>query len=91
MDSVKYAQVIENYLPDEMKLTALHSAAKAIEIYRKNDYDTSVYIKVKFDKKYGPHWTCVVGSDYHTFCSFINERYIKFILGGRKITLFQNN
>lgn len=44
----------------------------------------------KFDKKYGPTWHCVVGSDFKAHVSHESKHFIFFYIGKTAICLFKS-
>lgn len=43
----------------------------------------------KFDKKYGPTWHCIVGSDFKAFVSHESKHFIFFYIGKSAILLYK--
>ena len=51
-------------------------------VYRGEDQtEISKTIKTKFEKKYGPTWHCIVGSEFRAFTSFESKTYMYIPIG----------
>jgi len=75
----------------EMKSDAFSFAKEALDSSEtKEEKDVSAHIKRKFDKKYGPTWHCIVGSDFKAHVSHESKHFIFFYIGKTAICLFKS-
>jgi dynein light chain LC8-type len=72
----------------EMKSEALSVAAQAMEAHQM-EKDVSKHIKAFFDKKYGPTWHCIVGSDFRAYVTHESKHFIFFYVGKSAICLYK--
>lgn len=74
----------------DMKRDAILFAKEALDSAEiKEEKDVSAFIKRKFDKKYGPTWHCIVGSDFKAFVSHESKHFIFFYIGKSAILLYK--
>ncbi|XP_006892477.1 PREDICTED: dynein light chain 1, cytoplasmic-like [Elephantulus edwardii] len=74
---------------EEMQRDALQCACEAQETYSL-EKDIAAHIKKEFDRKYGPIWHCVVGSNFGSFVTHKARHFIYFYLGQTAILLFKS-
>jgi len=84
----KTAEMIYVDMSSSMQRDAVEFATQALKKYKGNK-DIAKDIKLAFDKKYKPYWTCIVGRDVGSFLNYDNKRYIRFYLGQVKIVIFK--
>eukprot|EP00636_Phaeomonas_parva_P005411 CAMPEP_0118884510 /NCGR_PEP_ID=MMETSP1163-20130328/23322_1 /TAXON_ID=124430 /ORGANISM="Phaeomonas parva, Strain CCMP2877" /LENGTH=90 /DNA_ID=CAMNT_0006822305 /DNA_START=125 /DNA_END=397 /DNA_ORIENTATION=- len=70
----------------DMKSDAISIAQQAIEA-KSEEAAISKLIKEAFDKKYGPTWHCIVGSDFRAFVTHESKHFIFFYIGNGKIAV----
>ena len=78
----KLKAVVKNAdMSDEMQQDALDCANRALEKFI-IEKDIAAFIKKEFDKKYNPHWHCVVGRNFSGYCSNQEiKHFIYFYMG----------
>ncbi|KAF6780430.1 hypothetical protein AHF37_00094 [Paragonimus kellicotti] len=59
------ATIIKAEMSDETQEDAVHTAAEALDRFQEVT-EIPEFIKKEFDKKYGPSWHCIAGTN---FCS----------------------
>lgn len=71
-----------------MKNDAIASAKEALESGH-DEKDISATVKRFFDKKYGPTWHCIVGSDFKAFVTHESKHFLFFYEGKMAICLYK--
>ena len=72
-----------------MQSEAQEIGKKAIQRYPSSETDIADYIKVEFDKKYGPDWHCIVGQKYGSSIAPQDGSFIYFSHGKFSVLLFK--
>tara|TARA_B110000971_G_C19852311_1_gene427715 strand:- start:550 stop:786 length:237 start_codon:yes stop_codon:yes gene_type:complete len=67
---------------------ALTCAAAAIEAHV-TEKDQSRHIKAFFDKKFGPTWHVIVGSDFKAFVTHEAKTFFFFYIGKTAICIYK--
>jgi len=85
------ARVVDSTMDEEMKEHAIKVCKLALMDKRKTtDFHKARYIKKDFDKRYGTHWNCSLGTDSHTCCNYDKKKnYIWLQIGLTSITIFK--
>ena len=73
----------------EMQQTAVDHGILAIIKHSNNKYEMAKYVKTEFDRKYGPHWCCIVGSEFRAFFSYQDNCYTVFKIKDFKFILYK--
>jgi dynein light chain LC8-type len=73
----------------EMQQYAIDSAILSIIKHSSNKYEMAKYIKTEFDKKYGQHWCCIVGSEFRAFFTYQDNCYTVFKIKDFKFILYK--
>ena len=63
-------------------------AMEALEQHTE-EKNISAHIKAFFDKKYGPTWHCVVGTDFRAWVTHESKHFIFFYVGKHAICLYR--
>lgn len=72
----------------EMKDDVLRVAKEALE-QNSVERDIAKHIKLKFDKRYGPTWHCIVGKNFGSFVTHESQHFIYFNINNFAILLFK--
>ena len=81
--------VIRNVdMPADMQQAAIDIAFEAME-KSAADSDIADYIKTEFDNRYGGDWHCIVGKNYGSSITPLDESFIYFSYRGLSILLFK--
>ena len=64
---------------EEMKKDVETVVNKALD-EKETEKDIATYIKMFFDKKYGPNWHCVVGKSFASYVTYSSKHYIFFYI-----------
>lgn len=46
-------------------------------------------IKSEFDKRWSPHWHCIVGRNFGSFVTHETKKFVFFYIGDKAIMLFK--
>ncbi|KAI5730169.1 hypothetical protein M8J76_010784 [Diaphorina citri] len=52
--------------------------------------EIAAYLKNRFNRRYEPMWTCIVGTNFGAYVSYESRRFIYFYLGQTGVLLFRN-
>ncbi|KAH8850334.1 Dynein light chain LC6, flagellar outer arm [Schistosoma japonicum] len=75
-------------MPEDMQDYAIQTCLKAMKILR-HDKDVASTLKRQFNDKYGRTWHCVVGSNFGSNVSHIDEGFIYFFVDRKSVLLFK--
>jgi len=73
----------------EMKADALVVAAQAIDEFVNQEKQQSEHIKKFYDKKYGPTWHVIVGSDFKAHVTHEAKTFFFFYIGKTAICIYK--
>ncbi|KAJ4722146.1 Dynein light chain [Melia azedarach] len=64
----------------------------AIAAFEKNsvEKDVAERIKKEFDKKHGPTWHCIVGSNFGSYVTHETNHFVYFYLDQKAVLLFKS-
>lgn len=84
------ANIIETDMPEKIRIHAMASASRALDMYDVLD-STSIaaHIKKEFDSSHGGGWQCVVGSNFGCFFTHSEGTYIYFALEALNFLIFK--
>ncbi|KAF8571895.1 hypothetical protein P879_01378 [Paragonimus westermani] len=82
------ATVIKAEMSEESQEDAVHTAAEALDRFQEVT-EIPEFIKKEFDKKYGPSWHCIVGTNFCSYFTHLQECFVYFSLNGRDYLLFK--
>ncbi|KAK6946781.1 Dynein light chain, type 1/2 [Dillenia turbinata] len=86
------AVIGETDMLQTMQQEALNLAAKALDYYDVTEAtEIARFIKMEFDRTYGPGWQCVVGTDFGSFVTHCHGCFIYFCIGSLAILLFRGS
>ncbi|CAH8488239.1 unnamed protein product [Schistosoma margrebowiei] len=80
--------VKSNGMPNDMQEHAIKSCIKAMRLLR-HDKDVASSLKKEFNDKYGRTWHCIVGSNYGSNVSHVDEGLIYFFVDRKSVLLFR--
>ncbi|CAH8434874.1 unnamed protein product [Schistosoma rodhaini] len=75
-------------MPEDMQEHAIKTCLKAMRVLQ-HDKDVASTLKREFNEKYGRTWHCVVGSNYGSNISHVDEGFIYFFADTKSILLFR--
>jgi dynein light chain LC8-type len=75
----------------DMQEMAEDTARAALRVLKDDSLETDLakFIKVEFDKKFGPTWHCIVGRNFGSFVTHESTNFIYFYLGDLAFCLFK--
>ncbi|CAG2114208.1 unnamed protein product [Medioppia subpectinata] len=71
-----------------MQAVALEVGAEAVAKYTV-EREIAAHIKKDFDRRYGPTWHCIVGRNYGSFVTHIQNNFIYYYIDKLAILLFK--
>ncbi|XP_010925860.1 uncharacterized protein [Elaeis guineensis] len=75
------ALIQDTDMPKRMQLQAMSCASQALDLFDVADCkNIAAHIKKEFDRRYGPGWQCVVGSNFGCFFTHREGTFIYFCL-----------
>ncbi|KAJ3686204.1 hypothetical protein LUZ61_015368 [Rhynchospora tenuis] len=75
------ARIQDTDMPLKMQSQATSCASMALDLFDVTDCKSiAAHIKREFDKRYGPGWQCVVGSNFGCFFTHKEGTFIYFSL-----------
>ncbi|KAF8562376.1 hypothetical protein P879_10607 [Paragonimus westermani] len=80
---INHADMTE-VMQQEIVNTAVEELAKCDPL---NEFPTRM--KQFLDKKYGKRWHCVMGKNYCSRVSFLEENFLQFCLNGHEVIVFK--
>ncbi|XP_044498306.1 dynein light chain 1, cytoplasmic-like isoform X1 [Mangifera indica] len=87
--SVKRIIIKSADMKDEMQQEAVDIAIAAFE--RNNvEKDVAERIKKEFDKRHGPTWHCIVGSNFGSYVTHETNHFVYFYLDQKAVLLFKS-
>ncbi|KAL8039307.1 hypothetical protein ABFX02_10G027300 [Erythranthe guttata] len=85
------AIVRETDMPDDLSNRAMELAYQALDLHESSEFQSIArFIKKNFDEFYGPTWHCVVGKDFGSCITHLNENYIMFCVDMIVFLLFKD-
>ena len=72
----------------DMRADAQKVASEALESHD-TEVEISRFVKSFFDKKYGPTWHCIVGTDFRAFVTHESKTFIFFYAGKHAVCLYR--
>uniref|UniRef100_A0A5B7BLE1 Dynein light chain n=1 Tax=Davidia involucrata TaxID=16924 RepID=A0A5B7BLE1_DAVIN len=86
------AVIDETDMLQTMQQDALDLAAKALDFFDVTEAtEIARFIKMEFDRTYGPGWQCIVGTDFGSFVTHCYGCFIYFCIGSLAILLFRGS
>ncbi|CAJ0609170.1 unnamed protein product [Cylicocyclus nassatus] len=75
-------------MAEEMQQDAIVAAQYAIQKFQ-IEKDIASYLKMEFDRKYGPSWHCVVGRNFGSYVTHETNHFIYFYIKHIAVMLFK--
>ncbi len=76
-------------MPEEMQYDAIVFANQAMTLSNL-DKDVAAFVKKEFDRKYGPTWHVITGSNFGSYLTHENSQFIFFILDEMAILIWRS-
>ncbi|XP_009350028.1 dynein light chain LC6, flagellar outer arm-like [Pyrus x bretschneideri] len=84
------AVIVETDMLQTMQQKALDLASKALDSFDITEAtEIGRFIKMEFDRTYGPGWQCIVGTDFGSFVTHCQGCFIYFCMGTLAVLLFR--
>nr|CAX73035.1 Dynein light chain, type 1,domain-containing protein [Schistosoma japonicum] len=81
-------KVIMAYMPKDMENNAVNWFNEAFSTYTTHK-DMADYLKQKFDHIYGRNWQCIIGKNFESSITHLDNNLIYFYGKGLEVLLFK--